>query len=90
MLYNDDDFEVYPNTDGVVDSQHFMTFDMPDDGTDAVDMLVEQLQQFREQIRRDYPNTRWVKGKVAFGRSDGPISRVPSIRIEMRGRRRAA
>jgi hypothetical protein len=87
--FNEEDFEVTPNTDGAVDSQHFITFDLPDTGEDMVDLLLEKLQRFREQLREDHPNTFWLKGKVTFGASWGMTSsRQPSIRIEMRGRRR--
>lgn len=90
MQFTDEEFEVHANTDGAVDSQHFMTFDLPDSGEDMVDMLVEKLHSFRDQLRIDYPNTFWLKGKIAFGGSWGAVARTPSIRIEMRGRRRAA
>jgi hypothetical protein len=87
--FNVDDFDIQPNTDGAVDSQHFMTFEMPDTGEDMVDMLVEKIHSFRDQLRLDHPNTFWLKGKVTFGSSWPSDVRMPTIRIEMRGRRRA-
>jgi hypothetical protein len=88
--FNVDDFDIQPGMDGAVESHHYMTFEMPDTGEDMVDMLVEKIQSFRDQLRLDHPNTFWLKGKVTFGSSYPINQRMPTIKIEMQGRRRAA